>query len=108
MTEQAKENIILYKSGWCAHSLSIERFLDSNNIAVQKINIDGDQEARQKLIEINDGYASVPTLIFPDGSKLTEPTLSELRSKLNVTNSSGLIGRIRGVFGQKHPSGSSD
>lgn len=108
MAEQMNQNIILYKSSWCAHSLSVERFLDENDIEVNKINIDGDQEARQKLMEINDGYASVPTLVFSDGSRLTEPSLAEVRNKLGIVNPAGWMGRIRGVFGQKHPSKTTD
>ena len=57
---------------------------------------DGDQEARQELIEINGGYASVPTLVFPDGSKLTEPSFSQIRQKLELESPPGLVNKIRG------------
>ena len=57
------EPIILYTSRYCMHSRSVERFLEKHEISVKVINIDGDQEARQTLIEINSGYASVPTLV---------------------------------------------
>ena len=73
MQESSNNNVILYTSRWCAHSKGVERLLDNNGIRVHKINIDGNGEARQELIELNGGYASVPTLVFPDGSKLTEP-----------------------------------
>jgi hypothetical protein len=33
-------------------------------------------------MEINNGNASVPTLVFPDGSTLTEPSTAVLRQKL--------------------------
>jgi mycoredoxin len=100
MAEERTEKIILYTSRWCAHSRSIEWYLSRNDISVQKINIDGNQEARQELIEINDGYASVPTLIFPDGTKLTEPSLSNLRGKLNLETPVGLKEKIRVALGQ--------
>jgi mycoredoxin len=74
--------ITLYTSNWCAHATSVEGFLEKYAVPVRMINIDGDREARQRLIEINDGYASVPTLVFPDGSKLTEPSFGQLREKL--------------------------
>ncbi len=100
MAEEGSEKIILYTSRWCVHSRSIEGYLSRNDISVQKINIDGNQEARQELIEINGGYASVPTLIFPDGTKLTEPSLSKLRRKLNLETPVGLKERIRVALGQ--------
>ncbi len=101
MSNPSTEKITLYTSRWCAHSLSVERFLDNNEIAVHKINIDGKGESRARLIEINGGYASVPTLIFPDGTKLTEPSLSQLRKKLQVDQPPNLADRVRHLLGQR-------
>ena len=87
-------------SRWCAHSMSVERFLDRNDVVVEKINIDGDSEAREVLIRLNEGYASVPTLLFPDGTKLTEPSYSQIRKKLEMEPPPGLVDRIKSVFGR--------
>lgn len=95
--DEHNEQIILYTSHFCGHSRSVERFLDKHQIPTEVINIDGDRDARARLIEINEGYASVPTLIFPDGSKLTEPPISRLREKLGI-ESEGLGDRIRKFF----------
>lgn len=103
MSDSSTEKITLYVSSWCAHSRSVEGFLDRNSIAVDKIKIDGDRQARADLIEINDGYASVPTLVFPDGSKLTEPSLSQLRDKLGLETDVSIVGRIRGILGGSSP-----
>ena len=95
MDETSTAKIKLYTSGWCAHSRSVERFLKRNEIDVDKINIDGDGEARQQLIELNNGYASVPTLLFEDGTTLTEPSFSEIRQKLGMEHSTGLVDKVR-------------
>lgn len=101
MDKPSTEKITIYTSKWCAHSLSVERFLDKNEIAVHKINIDGNGESRARLIEINGGYASVPTLIFPDGTKLTEPSLAQLRKKLQVDQSPSLTEKVRHLLSQR-------
>jgi mycoredoxin len=101
MSNQSTEKIILYTSSWCAHSRSVERFLDNNEIDVHKINIDGNSESRAHLIEINGGYASVPTLIFPDGTKLTEPSLSLLQKKLQLDQPPSLASRVRHLLGRR-------
>jgi len=88
------ETIILYTSSYCGHARLVEEFLTTENIAAEVINITLDAEARQKLIEINGGFASVPTLIFADGSKLTEPSIRDLRLKLGLEKS-GLGEQIR-------------
>ena len=95
MDESSPEKIVLYASGWCAQSRSVESFLKRNEIDVRKINIDGDNEARQQLIELNNGFASVPTLLFPDGTKLTEPSFSEIRRKIGMEQPPGLADRVR-------------
>lgn len=101
MDNPSTEKITIYVSKWCVHSLSVERFLEKNEIAVHKINIDGNGESRARLIEINGGYASVPTLIFPDGTKLTEPSLAQLRKKLQVDQPPSLTKRIRNLLSQR-------
>jgi len=100
-SNSSSEVITLYVSSWCPQSRSVERFLDNNDIPVHKIKIDGDEVARAELIEINNGYASVPTLVFGDGSKLTEPSLSQLRHRLGMEPAPKLMGRIRGILRSK-------
>ncbi len=101
MNTSYNKPIILYTSSWCAQAISVEGFLDRNEIPVQKIKIDKDPAAREKLIEINGGYASVPTLIFPDGTKLTEPSLAQLQKKLALKSPSSLTERVRALLRQK-------
>lgn len=91
--------IIMYSSSFCGHSLIVERFLKKQGIAAKLINIDHDAEARSQVMALNNGYASVPTLIFPDGSHLTEPSFGDLRAKLGISNP-GLMDRLRRLFGR--------
>ncbi len=46
------------------------------------IDISRDSGAAAKVRALNGGNESVPTLVFPDGSSLTEPTVGQLKSKL--------------------------
>jgi mycoredoxin len=80
--------------------MSVERFLDRNDVVVEKINVDGDSEAREELIRLNGGCASVPTLLFPDGTKLTEPSFSQIRKQLKMEPPPSLVDRIKKAFGQ--------
>ena len=93
------EPIVMYTSNFCAHSWGVQRFLKSHGVAVELINIDGNQQARQELIAINNGYASVPTLIFSDGTQLTEPSFGQLRSKLEIETVS-VKTRLKRILGK--------
>jgi mycoredoxin len=92
------EKVTVYTSSYCLHSRSVVRLLKKNNIPAEIISIDGDREAREKVMSLNNGYASVPTLIFPDGTQLTEPSSRELRAKLGIPQAS-LTERLKGALG---------
>ena len=93
------EAITVYTSSYCIHSRSVVRFLKKNDIAAEIVNIDGNHEARETLMSLNRGYASVPTLVFPDGTQLTEPSSKDLRAKLDIEQPR-LSQRLKGVVGK--------
>ncbi|MFL7839897.1 MAG: glutaredoxin family protein [Candidatus Promineifilaceae bacterium] len=93
------EKIIVYTSTYCLHSRSVVRLLKKNNIEAEIISIDGNPEAREKVMAINHGNASVPTIVFPDGTYLTEPSSSQLRARFNLPQSS-LSERLKGILGK--------
>jgi mycoredoxin len=56
--------------------------LDSREIAYEYINIDLAPEAAELVQRINGGFRTVPTILFPDGRVLVEPTRIELEAAL--------------------------
>lgn len=89
--------ITLYTSHYCGSARAVERILRDHGVAFEVINVDEDAEARRRLMELNGGFASVPTLIWPDGRKLTEPSLPALHRTLGIEEK-GLGDRLRSVF----------
>ncbi|HLA42261.1 MAG TPA: hypothetical protein VJZ27_02430, partial [Aggregatilineales bacterium] len=62
-------------------------------------------EAREELHRITGGFESVPTLVFPDGSVLIEPSISQLKSRLArpdydapLSGMEKLLHRFRNLF----------
>ena len=76
------KRIILYGSAICPMIAPVRSALNRASADFEYVNITFDSQARRRVMEINQGYASVPTLVFPDGSTLTEPGSRELVSKL--------------------------
>ena len=76
--------IIIYGTTWCYDSRRARQVFDQNQIPYTWIDIDKDLEARKYVEQVNRGYRSVPTIIFPDGSMLVEPSNSELCKKLGI------------------------
>jgi len=77
-----EKKIILYGSPGCAAVPSVRNALERADADFEYIDIYETLEARERVREINHGYESVPTLVFPDGSTLTEPSAGELQAKL--------------------------
>lgn len=74
--------IVMYGTHWCGDCFRSEKLLKRRNISYRYVDIDEDAHARDFVLEVNEGYASVPTIIFPDGEILVEPSNRELEEKL--------------------------
>jgi glutaredoxin len=81
---ESQGKIILYGTTWCYESRRAKMTFDQNNIPYVWIDIDKDAEGRKYVESVNRGYRSVPTIVFPDGSILVEPSNAELCRKLGV------------------------
>jgi glutaredoxin len=76
--------ILVYGAEWCSDCLRARRFFTQNNIPFEWINIDRDKEGEQFVLQTNRGLRSIPTIVFPDGTLLVEPSTAQLRQKLAV------------------------
>ena len=77
--EQA--GITVYGTTWCGDCRRAKLFLDTRKIGYDWVDIEEDAQAAMKVMEINGGYRSVPTIVFEDGSILVEPSNAELAQK---------------------------
>jgi len=75
-------DITMYGAEWCGDCRRSKRFLDSNNVSYKYIDVESDASASEKVIEINGGMRSIPVIVFPDGTHLTEPSDNDLKAKL--------------------------
>lgn len=77
-------NIKFYGATWCPDCHRSRAFLDEKKVHYDFINIDEDPAAADKVIEINKGYRSIPTIVFPDGKVLVEPSNEELEKAIKA------------------------
>jgi mycoredoxin len=74
--------IIIYAHPACPALGPLKGLLSQSKVRFEYIDIHQDSVAAARVRVINNGNESVPTLAFPDGSTLTEPTVGELKAKL--------------------------
>lgn len=73
--------IKMYATTWCGDCRMAKRWFDSRGIPYEYINIEEDDDAAEYVMQVNRGMRSVPTIIFPDGSVLVEPSPRQLAAK---------------------------
>jgi mycoredoxin len=79
----ATDRPIMYTTSWCGYCVRLKRQLARVEIGVTEINIERNPTAAAIVERLNDGNQTVPTLVFPDGSTLTNPSVREVAAKLN-------------------------
>ena len=80
---QEGDKIKFYGTSWCPTSRRAKKLFIKEGIEFEWINIDEDPTARAYVIAVNNGNRSVPTIVFPDGEILVEPSNQELSKKLS-------------------------
>ena len=76
------KKIRMYGTVWCPDCTRTKKFLSKHNIPFEWHDIEQNKEACAYVQEVNRGCRSVPTMLFPDGSILVEPSDAELEKKL--------------------------
>jgi mycoredoxin len=77
-------SITMYSADWCGDCVRSKRWLDSLQVSYEIIDVESVPGASEKVIEINGGKRSIPVILFPDGTHLTEPSDIDLKAKLEA------------------------
>ena len=78
------DTVTMYSTTWCGYCRRLKSQMDREGIAYREINIEMDAESANFVERANGGNQTVPTVLFPDGSTLTNPSLAQVRQKLGV------------------------
>jgi thioredoxin reductase (NADPH) len=78
------EAIRVYGASWCPDCRRAKRFLGDQRVSFEWHDIEVDPDGARIVQERNDGNNIIPTIVFPDGSHLSEPTNEELAEKIGL------------------------
>jgi len=78
---KSPSQIVMYTTEWCPDCRRAKFFFKRKNIDVLNIDVNEDKKAEEFVKQVNNGNRSVPTIIFPDGSLMVEPSNDELEAK---------------------------
>jgi mycoredoxin len=75
--------IVMYAVDWCPDCRRAKFFFKRKKVDVVEVDVNADKKAEKFVKELNNGNRSVPTIIFPNGSMMVEPSTQELEEKFN-------------------------
>ncbi|SDW37777.1 Glutaredoxin [Amycolatopsis xylanica] len=74
--------LTVYGAGWCPDVKRSRALLDAGEVDYDYIDVEADEAAEKAVRELQGGNRRIPTLVWPDGTHLVEPTDPELTAHL--------------------------
>ena len=72
----------MYSTPWCGYCHRLKSQLDREGIVFDMVDIELDPAAAEIVEAANGGNQTVPTLVYPDGTAQTNPSLIQVKEKL--------------------------
>jgi mycoredoxin len=72
----------VFTTSWCGYCVRLKSQLGRAGIEFHEVDIEKNTDAAVLVAQVNSGNLTVPTVLFPDGSALTNPTVAEVGGRL--------------------------
>ena len=83
--------LVLYGAAWCPDCRRSKAFLGEQRIPFHYVDLEAHPDENAAVERYNGGRRIIPTIVFPDGSHLAEPSNEELASKLGLARDAALM-----------------
>ena len=80
--QRREDGVVLYGADWCGDCVRSKALLERTSVNYTWIDTENEPGAVDVIVAANDGRQSIPVIVLPDGSHLTEPSDPELRGAL--------------------------
>lgn len=74
--------LTMYSTVWCGYCRRLKSQLEREGIPFREVDIEHDPDAAELVMSVNGGNQTVPTVVLPDGSALTNPSIAQVRARL--------------------------
>lgn len=76
------EPLTMYTTRWCGFCRRLKSQLARDGIEMLEVDIEADPAAAEYVMSVNGGNQTVPTIVFADGSALTNPSAAQVKARL--------------------------
>lgn len=80
--ETTSNLVTMYSTVWCGYCRRLKSQMEREGIGYVEVDIEHDPEAADLVMSVNGGNQTVPTVLFADGSALTNPSLAQVKERL--------------------------
>ena len=80
----ADATLTMYTTTWCGYCRTLKTQLTASGIAFTEVDVEQVPEAAAFVESVNGGNRTVPTVVYPDGSAATNPSLAAVKAALGV------------------------
>ena len=74
--------VTMYTTSWCGYCVRLKKMMQNEGIDFAEVNIETDESAADLVMAANGGNRTVPTLVFADGTALTNPSIDQVKAQL--------------------------
>jgi mycoredoxin len=74
--------LTMYTTPWCGYCRNLKRQRARAGIEMVAVDIERDESAAEFVMSVNGGNQTVPTVLFPDGTALTNPSAAQVKKQL--------------------------
>jgi mycoredoxin len=74
--------VTMYTTTWCGYCQRLKAQMGRAGIEFTEVDIERDPDAAAFVESVNGGNQTVPTLVFPDGSAATNPSIKDVQARL--------------------------
>jgi mycoredoxin len=78
----ARAAVTMYTTTWCGYCFRLKKLMQREGIDFAEVDIENDEAAADVVMQANGGNRTVPTLLFADGTALTNPSIDQVKSQL--------------------------
>jgi mycoredoxin len=82
MTATPGTAVTMYTTSWCGYCVRLKKLMQIEGIEFAEVDIENDAAAAELVMQANGGNRTVPTLLFADGTALTNPSIDQVKSQL--------------------------
>ena len=76
--------VTMFTTTWCGYCRRLKAQMDDAGVAYREVDVEEHPDAADFVERVNGGNRTVPTVLFPDGTAATNPSLRQVSERLGA------------------------